>query len=656
MNRPERPYHVAPTRSMLLVCSLLGLCLPLLMAGCQPDAVSPKESARSQVASEGTGSTPEQCERDIDNILDALQPDRYGISSDRDTTVNMMTTWLRQCGAAEDFEVSEADIALRAKLLTDASNEQASLDQFTDVDAGYLRNCLLLQQMVDSTLTDEKTDIERAVTLFYKVVRTVELARDVPGAIELGQFQAMLFGTGTSRSRAWIFAELMRQLRIDTVVIRPRGDEGDSARSLLLGVIIPEEGVYLFDCHLGLPLASPSDDPESPLPRMPATLTQARENDAIFRQYDVRGIDYPITAEKLTELEVLAVGTSSTWAPRFGKLQMALPVSVQVYDGLGTNLPEEPGLFERLENAGQDGLWESDDIRVWEYPDQTLSRLKSMTNEETQALQQLSITMQGPVQININPETGQPAGFELPKQNLQQGRIVYLQGDIETAKNVYLRSRLGIPHPQTPNQQTADWATYWAAMAQFEQGDYSVAAESTEHYLRRPGSRALAATMLRANALAHDGHFEEAVKVLEREPVRAPQYLGNQARVRRWRRLAQDESAVDPVLTAPPAEPKSSPADPETPAQTPEEPVDEPQVDSGTSDEETPAELDSPRETPDDLPASDEKPDPRFNDPSDADPQATDEESALDDAEASDAESSEEPPAESPSDQKGGNE
>ena len=254
----------------------------------------------------------------------------------------MLSTWLRQCGAAEDFEPSAEDEELRARLLSDETNEQIALDQFTDVDAGYVRNCLLLRQMIDSTLTDERTDIERAVALFYKVMQTVELVRDVPGAIELGPFQSMLYGRGTAQSRAWIYATMLRNLRIDVVVIRSRADENASDRSLMLGVIIPEDGVYLFDCQLGLPIASPQDDSESPFPSMPATLVEALENDAIFRQYDLRGIPYPVNAEKMSDVEILAIGTSSTWAPRFGKLQLALPVPVEVYDGLGTSSPDEP--------------------------------------------------------------------------------------------------------------------------------------------------------------------------------------------------------------------------------------------------------------------------------------------------------------------------
>ncbi|MCA9075443.1 MAG: hypothetical protein KDA93_10440 [Planctomycetaceae bacterium] len=612
-------------------CALVSLSL--LFAGCNSSSTPTKQAAQNGEKSESTTSRPEQCERDIDNILDALQPDRYGISSDRDTTVNMLTRWLTQCGAAEDFVASEEDAEFRAMLLPADVNEQALLEQFTDVDAGYLRNSLLIRQLVDSTLTDEPTDIDRAVTLFYKVVHNIELVRDAPGAIELAPFQAMLYGRGTPMNRALIFAMMLRQLRIDVVILQPRSEEDETDRTLLLGVVIPEEGVYLFDCRLGLPLASPADDPVSPLPAKPATFAEAIENDAIFRQHDLRGIKYPVSAERLSDINVLAIGTSSTWAPRFGKLQLALPVPVEIYDGLASSSPQEPGLIARLETAGQDGLWKAENIGVWDYPDRTLSRLKSLTKEETEALQQLYEIMQGPKHVTINEETGQPQ-LMMPERNLHRGRISDLQGDVESALSVYVRSQLSIPLPDTLNQHTSDWSAYWAALAQFEQGDYSVAAESTERYLKTPGFWALAAVTLRANALAHDGHYDEAVKILEREPVRAPQYLGNQARVRRWRRLAAGESAVDPLLTAPPAEPETPPAEPEPTA-------DEPKPTQDSPDDETPPDADAPRETPADLPPSDEKPDPRFEEAS------TDDTPAAADAEGGpDGESKDAPPAE----------
>ena len=233
-------------------------------------------------------------------------------------------------------------------------------------------------------------------------------------------------------------------------------------------------------------------------------------------------------------------------------------------------------------------------------------------------MQQLADIMRGPIHVAINPETGQPTGPELPERNLHQGRISHLQGDIQSAFNVYFQSRVAIRYPQTLNQQTADWAAYWVALAQYEQENYSTVVESTEQYLKTPGTWTLAAATLRANALAESGHYDEAVKILEREPVRAPQYLGNQARVRRWRRLAAGESAVDPQLTAPPAEPETTTEEPKAPA-------DEPKSAEDKTAEQTPPDPETPKETPEDLPASDDKPDPRFEEEPQADPSPAEE-------------------------------
>ncbi|MEZ6145680.1 MAG: hypothetical protein R3B91_09750 [Planctomycetaceae bacterium] len=595
------PGIVSPGRRLALSA---GLLLLLTVTACEKQSPQPKE--KSQTVTDEFTSTPEQCERDIDNLLDALQPERYGISSGQDMTVNMLNTWLMQCGAAEDFSTAENDTELRAKLLPEAVDAQTSLDQFTIVDAGYLRNSLLVRQMVDSTLTDEqRTNLERAVALFYRLVRTVELVNETPESPPFGPLQAILFGRGTAATRAWIYGMMLRQLHLDAVVIRPREPGEGADRALLVGVVIPEEGVYLFDCALGVPLSSANDDAQSPLPQIPATLAAARENDAIFRQHDLRGLSYPLKSQQLSDIEVLAIGTSSTWAPRFGKLQSALPIPLEIYDGLTPNALQEHGLIDRLVEAGQNGLWDLKDIGIWDYPDQTL--MSTPTPEQSEMLMRQSFVLQGPIQVAVNPETGKYDVFAAPKRSLQQARIDAAQGKIDSALQVYLQARISLPHPETPNQNALDWSTYWAALAQYEMHDFGVAAESAEHYLKRPGSWGTAATSLMANALAQQGEFEKAVAILERESVRAAQHLGNQSLVRRWRRLAKGESAVDPQLTATPSAPEASDTQPESST---EEPM--PKVES-SPDEASPALLEN-KETPTDLPQSEERPDLRFED------------------------------------------
>jgi len=595
------------TQRLVLSASLLLL---LVVSACDTPSAPPSQT--SQVTTEEFTSTPEQCERDIDNLLDALQPDRYGISSDQKITVNMLNTWLTQCGEAEDFSTDDNDAELRAGLLPEMIEAQTSLNRFTDVDAEYLRNSLLIQQLVETTLTNaERTDVDRAVALFYKVVRTVELGRETPGMVALEPLQSLLYGRGLAETRAWIYGMMLRQLRLDVVIIRPRSNGGRSDRSLLIGVVIPDDGVYLFDFNLGVPLASPFDEADSPLPQVPATLAAAREHDAIFRQHDLRGLSYPVTSEQLSDIDVLAIGTSSTWAPRFGKLQSALPIRLEVYDGLTANSLQEQGLIDRLIAAGQEGVWDAKDIGIWEFPDRTLLGLMTLPPEQQEMLTRLSFVLQGPINVSVDPKTGRFDVLTPPERNLFQARIAYIQGDIGSALQVYLRSRLSLPHPRTRNKDTSDWSTYWAALAQYELADYAVASESAEHYLKRPGAWRTAAKALQANALAQEGKFAEAAQILEREPVRAPQHLGNQSLVRRWRRLAKGESAIDPQLTIPAAESQTPATDLESPADEPEPAEDSPPM-------EEPPDPNLPMETPSDLPPSDERPDPRFEEDPDA--------------------------------------
>ncbi|MGD9855692.1 MAG: hypothetical protein AB7U20_12165 [Planctomycetaceae bacterium] len=551
----------------------------------------PPKAKEGNSAVTNAGASAEQCERTLVNLLDGLAPGRFGISSDRGDLVGLLNHWLEQCADSQAFSASPEDEALRAKLLSPDVHELTTRARFTDQDAAFFRNTMLVRDLVDAALLDERTDRERAVSLFYQVIETIDLRDPSAEGSILSPYETALFGWGTAADRAWLFGMMLRQLRLDAVVIRPRAADAGSVDSFLVGVIVPEEGVFLFDFQLGLPITSPAENDGLPLPRNPVTLTAAKQDDAVFRQYDLRGAVFPLNVEQLQDVEVRAIGESSTWSPRFGLVQAALSTPLELFDGLAAHSFREHGIIERLVIAGQDGLWNEEDVGIWDYPDNVYRNAQQISPQQQQQLQTQGLILEAPWSVTLEQQGEQVVpSFAPAKQNLHVARIRHLQGDYETALRVYLNARLAqqtvMDQPFELNNYASDWSAYWAALAQYDQDGFKAAADSTERYLRQPGFWNMAAKVLRAKALvqAPEPQLREAANLLARELTRSPQRAGNQWLVRRWRELAKA------AAQAPLAEPG---------------PDAEPTLEQPTTDE-------VPKQTPQDLPAAEKPADPRF--------------------------------------------
>ncbi|MBX3437072.1 MAG: hypothetical protein KF861_06250 [Planctomycetaceae bacterium] len=599
----SRAASPATSRQRIATRAVWSLMLLVILSSWSCRGKSSEEAADPTVTEADDAVTSEQCVRTLENIKDGLSPERFGVSSDPGVLVDTLNSWFAQCANAETFSVSEDDAALRAKLLPESVYAQTIRERFTDHDANYVRNILLIRDMMQATLQNERTDVERAVSLFYKIVHSIDLRDLGPIPPSFGPYETATLGWGGAADRTWLYGLMLRQLRLDAVVIRPRAADGDAADAFLVGVIVPEDGVYLFDFKLGLPITSPSEDDNLPLPRNPMTLAAARQDDAVFRQYDIRGNKYPLTADQLSDVDVLAIGESSTWSPRLGALQAALTEPLELFDGLSSNTLREHGLIERLTSAGQDGLWTADHVGIWDYPETVFRNVSQRGPEVQQQLQLQEAILEGPVNITVEQRGDQLQPIvQKPKQNLRQARIRHLQGDYKPALDVYLRTRLApaqvLDQPIPGNVYGADSASYWGALAQFDQSDFTVASESVEHYFRKPGPWAGAARILRAHSLAisEEPQLRDAADFLAREPLRSPQRLGNQWLVRRWRRMARELEEPAPAV------------DEESPA----------------TDAATPSADDVPKSTPEDLPVGEQPGDPRFEDASSETPTPAD--------------------------------
>jgi hypothetical protein len=565
------------------------------------------------------GTSRSQCERTLMSAMDGMQPDRLGISSEVRVIVDTLNNWAAQCVDPSTAIVDPADSQLREQLLTAEGFRQSQADRFQLRDAEHVRNSLLAADVVERITAGLRTDQQRALELFYYVVRMIELLPEEAPDLQLTPYESLVFGIGTPADRGWTYALLMRQLRLDVVMIQPRG--GEPSTYWLLGAVIPGEGVLLLDPRMGLPISPKAEmqNPQTLLPEQAATLAEVRQNEQLLRQYDRGDRKYPLTSEDLNVVDVYAIGTSSTFAPRVGRLQAVLPEVGELFDGLTSNELREVGLIDRLVAAGEDGLWSREQVHIWPYPQRSWSETEQRTDEQKQQVAAMQGVINGPLAIAITVSVSDQDELQLetqierPQRSLLEARIEQLLGNFASAQQAYLQTRLShvnlqqvqsylksvqqtvaeeIENPQEAQQTylaiqqqlmqqingliqnlpqlqlnaiAADMATFWAAQIHYEQQDFRLAAESALAYGKRGGGNFLSsANYLASLSLARDERPAEAVALAVRQPAQVSGSLGYAALVERWRKLSGDvtDTPTPPAeadTEKPPADPKKQP-------------------------------------------------------------------------------------------------
>jgi len=460
-----------------------------------------------------------ECDRMLTDVFDGLLPERLGLTSDRESLLRELTIWWTDCGELFEDRSGGENARLIQQLLAPEAAERALQDSFIRRDLDHIRNALLARSAAEHVTLDASDDVERAVLLFNYVIRNVELLPGDQAGLALTPFEILLLGQGTADDRAWVFAEMLRQVRIDAVILEPV--EGDWGPERIVGVIIPGQSVRLFDCALGLPL--PGTDTAGVLIESPATLSEVKADDALLRTLDVPGSVYPLAADEFASLKVLLVGDSSTFAPRMEALQADSPVGfeAELYDGLAANEFHEQGLFDRIAAAGQQSeAWAGDDIAVWEYPGRQYDRHEAGEIESNELVKtRLSILEQAPVTIQAEQlaDGSVEQSIERPKRPLQLSRIRQIEGDYAAAMSGYLNTRIAPTHSPHPiNQGAAADAVFWVGVIKYEQGEYKVAADTLKQYLLtyRGHYWSTAARYLLALSLAHQGQTAEGAQLL----------------------------------------------------------------------------------------------------------------------------------------------
>ena len=153
--------------------------------------------------------------------------------------------------------------------------------------------------------------------------------------------------------------EILRQLRLDTVIIRAKADVKESSDKWLMGVVI-ERQVYLYDLRLGLPVRNSDGETTATLAQIvdhPEWLTQMSANET-----------YRLTVVDLREPSVSGVANPNVWCRRMHNLEQVLPAAsvCVLYDPV----VNEDGRSGTLQRIATNGNFSIDSLKRWQYPRQ----------------------------------------------------------------------------------------------------------------------------------------------------------------------------------------------------------------------------------------------------------------------------------------------
>ncbi|MFM9961191.1 MAG: tetratricopeptide repeat protein [Planctomycetaceae bacterium] len=566
----------------------LLLSLGLNCFGCAPAAST--KNAATKAAKTADEEAESRTLRNLQNALADLQADKLGIESSPEQAVANLNEWAKGAKRIAEkngmgWEPTRPHGLLKS--LPKEWLEQVTLEQFVERDAVFLRDCLWAGQIAKLGAGNAKSDLNLVVNLFEYVVRNIDLipigSRDVP----LGPFDVMMLGRGTVQERAWVFAELLRQRNVDSVILTPRrGTRGaDEADPFLVGVLF-EKDILLFDPGLGVPLPGDVAAPKSAMPRQPMTLRQATGDPellaAVARDSGGR---FSVTAAMLAASQVELVCHPQQLSSRMRHLQLGLTgeQSVIVADPL-EDVADQPGLWSRVARHPA-ATWSADDVAIWSFPETTREAASHPTDEQMKTWINLSMSLAAPQRLmfirgdEVSRTMG--LGFTKPERTLMKLRMQHVIGHWPEAVQGYLAVQLyDVETPTTKDLErissdgkqhqpfaivstmdkqflrglmmqpshahirklhllAGDDACYWVAQCQFEQNRLRAVVDQCRMYGNQHSSGGWVAAnqMLMATALAQQDKLKEAIRALKEFDEEAPSFAGSRVLTARWQRL-----------------------------------------------------------------------------------------------------------------------
>lgn len=558
---------------------VLVLMIALLCMGCWDDA--------EVGSSGGTTETAAKRKRRRSDVLKTLiemsQPQTLRIRTRPETVVSLLNDWVSMSGkGAEAGDESDPVDEVYSGRLNEDLIARIRASRFSNRDVTHIRDALWYARISKLVAAPAQTDLERSTRLFYYIMRNIVLRSDEDTQLPMAPFGIAMFGEGNARDRAWLFINLLAQLRIDAVVLHAE----EAPTRLLVGVLLDDK-VYLYDPTLGLPLPSgPATTTLAAISR-PATLSDVAADPSLLASLGVsKDSPYPFTAASLAAARVSLVGGTSFWAPRMRRLQLALASDndVLLWHPLEASEIVPEGALARVAKVEAEGFDEAA-IAIWDYPEERLDGNSAFTTQQLQLFVLRSRAFESPIpikQILASRETR-----EIQLQVAEKGQFRHrmsrnrqLLGEWKTAVTTFLKIRMWRDVPPLPkefgfidrrdqagfkallptrvrlvHEEAADDAAFWTAVCQYEQGHVESAADALREYRKRGGPHEWESGALWLEGLWRGEleQWDQAVAVLEMIAETDPHRAGAQVLLRRWKPLAAAQPKPDPPKATEPA-------------------------------------------------------------------------------------------------------
>lgn len=383
---------------------------------------------------------------------------------------------------------------------------------------------------------DSFDEVARATSLFDWIVRNVQLDVDT-AARPYRPWETLVYGHGTAKQRAWLFALMARQLGLDVVILEISNGAAD-APQFWLPALLHDGRLYLFDTRLGLPVAGKDG-------KGVATLADLQADATLLRKLDLEDTQYPVTEEQLKNVTAAVVADPFDLSRRAAVIEsklsgddrLALTVNPSA---IADKLKSVPGIAS---------------VKLWDFPFRTVRDQLRVPIETRRELamefepfawrptlwKARALHFQGHAKGDIDSTTADPS--EVVNDH-REAIGIYMSPEVRPPER--LLKSLGSEPKIKVYSAAKDAASQWVGLLLFDEGKYA----SAEDWFSDPRLRSKASGPwdggTRYNlgrTLEAQGKTDEAIKVFEAD--NSPQRHGNRLRARALKDKAAAATADD---------------------------------------------------------------------------------------------------------------
>ena len=214
---------------MRLLSLTFLVILAFVVAGCGPRKVSSINTSSNAPATATSDDV-------LTSAIHQLRPENFGFNSATDKPVSLLNSWrFKQAEIQKINDQATIDKPVPVKFPSGwiSPDESTRLDQakYDAIDASHIRDALF-NRVIAGYLSDRgQGELQKVALIVDFVCRNVSLWKDDEIELPLLPYVGLQLGRGSSDDRAWICSEILKQLRVDSIVIRPKSAKKQAVKT-----------------------------------------------------------------------------------------------------------------------------------------------------------------------------------------------------------------------------------------------------------------------------------------------------------------------------------------------------------------------------------------------------------------------------------------